>query len=102
MNELCEKVRETLFSFFPLKVAVSSRTVLMSLSVAGRNNVLLFWQVSIEPQLFQFPTELAVLAFPCNQFGHQENATNQVLIDQTDYVIFSHFETLVNIDSAFA
>jgi len=25
----------------------------------------------------KFPTELAVLAFPCNQFGHQENATNQ-------------------------
>ena len=27
---------------------------------------------------FQFPMDLAVLAFPCNQFGHQENATNQV------------------------
>jgi len=25
----------------------------------------------------KFPSELAVLAFPCNQFGHQENATEQ-------------------------
>ena len=51
-----------------------------------------FWQVPIEPQLFQFPTKLAVLAFPCNQFGHQENAINQVLIDQTDYQIFFNCE----------
>ena len=67
----------------------------MSFSELAKTFFLLFWQVSIEPQLFQFPTELAVLAFPCNQFGHQENATNQVLIDQTDYQIFSNFEYIL-------
>ena len=104
MNDLCEKVREFVFPFpfeggclqFPMELGQ-----FLCLFVAGKNIFLLFCQLSIEPQLFQFPTELAVLAFPCNQFGHQENATNRVLIDQTDYKIFYNFETLVNINTRF-
>ena len=48
----------------------------MEIDVAFRR---LFYETfALSYKYFQFPMDLAVLAFPCNQFGHQENATNQV------------------------
>uniref|UniRef100_A0A670I4V9 Glutathione peroxidase n=1 Tax=Podarcis muralis TaxID=64176 RepID=A0A670I4V9_PODMU len=32
------------------------------------------------------PQGLTVLAFPCNQFGHQENATNEEILNSLKYV----------------
>eukprot|EP00058_Branchiostoma_floridae_P006498 XP_002591986.1 hypothetical protein BRAFLDRAFT_114533 [Branchiostoma floridae] len=33
-----------------------------------------------------FGDKLAILGFPCNQFGHQENATNEEILNSLKYV----------------
>jgi len=38
----------------------------------------------------KFPGQLAVLAFPCNQFGHQENSENQEILASLAHVRPGH------------
>ena len=75
MNELCEKVRHLFCHLFRWDL-IHRCIADVGIDVAfGR----LFYETFfLSYKHFQFPVDLAVLAFPCNQFGHQENATNQV------------------------
>ena len=70
MNELCERVRNQYF-----KVMLDNFFVALRAGRSEPKEIFVF-----SHKYSQFPMDLAVLAFPCNQFGHQENATNQVIV----------------------